>query len=166
MTFTESQLRDFAQEHVRYEVVTLYSEVQTLAALRGPRSYAYVALVEAPLVHVRLLHEFLGKEPTHKDVSASHYRPGRTLTPVLSDDEYNLVSRQVAHLSMLRANPEWDFGELVTRVRTAFDAFLNELDTDPSESVRGRREYFRWSDDAAILARVQRIPAVVHASTN
>ena len=58
---TVTELDEFAKHHIRFEVRHLVGQVKALEALqRNPRNPAEQAYLEAALLHVRLLDEFLG----------------------------------------------------------------------------------------------------------
>lgn len=145
---SEQDLEAYADHHIAYEVRTLLYQVVDLARRQRsgrPHDMVYDALVEAPLVHLRLLDEFLGsplqaQAATTRDrdtVFAEHYLPGWTPRPLLTKPERQDLNAQVAHLSG-RRQPHfpWSIMDLTVRCCVGLDDFFAALARSPIHSTR------------------------------
>ena len=140
---TEDDLKQFAKDHIAYEVRSLVEQAQAIAAWTGPTNPTADALIEAFLVHTRLLDDFLGKNtPSGDDVLASHYIVDWTAERFLDSDEVDDVNAQIAHLAARRHGlRSWDVSSITNRACDALDAFHGQVPPY-------RRSYFKqipWS---------------------
>lgn len=118
-----SVLREVAVEDVRHELVAMVATVGAMARVRSvqlvdvlpapsldPGKAVRESLLEAHLVHVRNLHEFLSRRavglPHPETVVAEHYFDGeRVGTAPLTADEVKEIHSRVAHVSVKRRTP-------------------------------------------------------------
>ena len=145
---TEKDLTDYADTHIAYEVRTMLYQVVDLDRRQRsgrPGDMVFDALIEAVLVHVRLLDEFLGNpqqaEPATKrdrdTVFAAHYLPRRAPASFLTQAERGDVNAQVAHLSgRRRAQFPWSLMDLTERCCAGLHRFFADLGSDPQHSTR------------------------------
>ena len=145
--YSDRELRDIAQSHLRHEIVTLCGQVRELRHWDNPGSLlapAHDALLEAPLLHLLVLDDFLGTPPniSQGDVGAQHYLPGRALAPVLSRQERQEVEAQLQLGRPRRPLQEWDHDGITARMCEAFVGFAQSLDRHPEPLVRRRGEWF------------------------
>jgi hypothetical protein len=114
---SDAELDAFARQHVGYEIRT----VVTLAAMFADRNPNGVpleggfgnpiddALLEAVLVHLRLLGDFLGsRRMSARDLHASDWVPDWRGRAWLANDVRARINAQVAHLSKER-DPSFDW---------------------------------------------------------
>jgi hypothetical protein len=129
-SFTDEQLVEFARQHIAYEVGTsanftvswYYSQ---LTASRQVQS----ALMFATLVHLRLLADFLYREPRKDDVAATHYLTDWNCDLDPLGVERVEIDGHVAHLTMRRQTRRmWDLVELASGVFHEMKRFLAELE--------------------------------------
>jgi hypothetical protein len=134
---SNQELQRVAEAHVGYELRQMASMVGARGV--GPGSgLATTALVEASLVHIRNLHEFLAKGMSTDDdttVVAAHYlgtKPA-TCSPLTHNDLVS-IHQKVAHLtcnreSLRRAHmvPKHVRVRWAREMIAAFDAFEYEL---------------------------------------
>jgi hypothetical protein len=127
--FTDDELATFAEQHLAYEVgaaanqaiAWYYSMVTTSRPIQS-------ALLSAVLVHLRLLADFLHRDPRGDDVAAVHYLSSweSTSDPLGMDRE--AINGHVAHLAMRReVRPMWNPVEVAGAVFWEFTRFLDEL---------------------------------------
>jgi hypothetical protein len=137
-TPNDAELDGFAF-HVGFEVVTLVAQVECYIDTHGPIFPASSspqpdeqALLEASLVHLRLLNEFLGCTGTHKDDVRANFWPGWTPRTFLDDAVRERIHWQVAHMSAKRTHHEW---YLATYARDCCDLLLEFFDAIPAERL-------------------------------
>ncbi len=149
-THSNQELKRVAETHVGYELRQMASMVGARGVGRGGR-LATTALIEASLVHIRNLHEFLAKGvPTDEDttVVAAHYlgtKPAAT-SPLTHNDLVS-IHQKVAHItcnreSLQRAHmvPKQVRVRWARQMIAAFDAFEYEL---RSSKFRHRAAWFQ-----------------------
>lgn len=171
MTYEPSRLQDLS-ELVEYEVSTLFGQVDALMQRpRDPSDPVYLALVEAPLVHLRLLDDFLGQDvpkpnTRHEDdVVARHFLPDWSPQRFLPDPTRDAINAQLQHLvSRREVGANWHFPSLLTALAHRFLQFANEL---ASYDVN-RVDWFDVSIDCCRLVldddSEERYPNVLHGS--
>lgn len=145
--YSDRELREIAEGHLRHEVVTLCGQVRELRHWSNPGSLLappHDALLEAPLLHLLVLDDFLGTPPSTSrgDVGAQHYLPGRALTPVLSRQERLELESQLRLGRPRRPLPEWDHDAITARMCESFVGFAQTLDRHPEPLVRRRGNWF------------------------
>lgn len=127
-----SLLSQMAQGPLTYEVNMLFGQVACISMReRSPDIPEYMALVEAALVHLRLLDDFLGQPPTgqHDDVHAQQFAPTWQPKRFIDPDERQRINAQVQHLAWRRTSgADWDFSTLCLAFAERFLEFLNVLD--------------------------------------
>ena len=143
-------LEQFARVQIAYEVRTMFGQVVEL--LQRPRERwdpVYLALVEAPLVHLRALDDFLGlpaavvKKRGHDDVVDQHYLPEWEPQPFLDDDVRKAINAQLQHLAERRETGfDWYFETMCTQFIDAFTEFIDDLATADRNEERSRVEWF------------------------
>lgn len=164
---SEQELKDYADAHIAYEIRTLLYQVVELARWhqRGRvHDMTYDALIEAPLVHLRLLDEFLGSRQQvqplragdRDTVFAAHYLPTWQPASFLTVDERRDVNAQVAHLSG-RRKPQfpWSILDLTARCCEGLERYFAAIAHDSAHSSRAAMfsqsrvlvRRFRASDD-------------------
>ena len=141
--FNEKRL---AAMHVRY-AMHMVESLDDAARGRADHDYRAAAL-EAQLVNVRALVDFLGDQPPSSakdDVTAHAYLP--TWTGVAGDDLRDrlityrrVVNKYVAHLTWSRVRerqePDPDLSPMADDVRRAFDQFRQQLQAfDPAAAT-------------------------------
>lgn len=126
-----------ASEHLHYEVSMLIGTAQILAlGVIGP-GVLHNALVEAFVIHLRVVLEFLHPSGAKRDDVIAHDffedpNVWRRARPLMSDALAKARDRagaEMAHLTYarLKVTPEakpWKFGELTHEVTEIFKAFL------------------------------------------
>jgi hypothetical protein len=138
---TENDLKEYAEGPIGYEMEMVVLQLRTLAAA-GAAPHADVvvknALLEACLVHIRLLDDFLGSpvqaEPAGQndrdDVFAGHWLPGWTPQRFLTHLQISDINAQLAHLAARRQH--WNFGwplsALASACATKFEEFCAALE--------------------------------------
>lgn len=132
-------LRQMAQGQLAYEVNMLFGQVACISMWeRSPDDPEYMALVEAALVHLRLLDDFLGKPPNqqHDDVHAQQFAPTWKPKRFIDPDERKRINAQVQHLAWRRTSgADWDFSALCLGFAEGLSEFLSVLDhTVPERS--------------------------------
>lgn len=140
--FIDDILQKFAQTHISYELRVLSAEAEQWGTARTRGEPADAAL-EASLVHIRLLDEFLGFDlPTQKsrffaDVRARDYDDSWKPTGFLVDPERDDIGAQVAHLTLNRVESrDWAIVELAERAFAAFDEFCRHVEKSyPTRAV-------------------------------
>ena len=102
--------RDEAACHVEYEVRKLIEYVRALDRFPpSKRPDVGQALLEASLVHLRLLHEFLHPTPQRSDSAyAGLWVASWSTCGYLTGRQYGRISAKVAHLSASRLRSEFD----------------------------------------------------------
>jgi hypothetical protein len=138
---TSSELDALADSHVRYEVAMVVAQagewcrryphgMPPLDGLRDP--VADDALLEAALVHLRLLDDFLDSRGQHPcDVRASYWIPRSSWRPKkwLPAGVRRRINWQVAHLSLCRDEWfDWKIGLYAYRFCVEFEAFLRAVE--------------------------------------
>jgi len=147
--FKASTLAAFAERHIAYEVGM--TATGTLLLHQPPGVYGEAlknAILESVLIHLRLLDEFVGRQPQHaEDVAATDYLA--TWIPVDGGPLMGyraLINWQVAHVSIRReAGRLWNVLELATEVLTECQRFFDELSTSSSPYV----DAFSTASDSA-----------------
>ena len=106
----KDEILDRLADHVAFEVEMLVEQVRLLIAACGPEGPQgstgtepeTQALLEAALLHVRLLDEFLGNKGRDTDVKANYWVPGWVPRGWLEPSAREQINWRVAHLSALR----------------------------------------------------------------
>jgi hypothetical protein len=134
----DSELERVARDHVSYELIQM-----ALGANRmTPANDRFLGntVLEACLVHVRTLDEFLGKAAPHgEDVLAVDYCSIWKPTPALKAADRLEVDRRIAHLTARRSQGyRWHRPRLARCVMHRFREFLDAL----QESEPERFEWF------------------------
>jgi tryptophan 2,3-dioxygenase len=117
ITSTELDERAY---HVHFEVVTLVNQMEFYIDEYGPTfpigsstTAEVQALLEAVLVHLRLLDEFLRSTSRHGDAVRACDWPGWSKKGFLTKTVRQEINAHVAHLSSRRATvQEWDLPAL------------------------------------------------------
>ena len=143
-------LEQFACVQIAYEVRTMFGQVvELLQRPREPWDPVYLALVEAPLVHLRALDDFLGataaavKKRGHDDVVAQHYLPEWEPQPFLDDDVRKAINAQLQHLAERRETGyDWYFPIMCSQFIDEFTAFTDDLAAADRDEERSRVEWF------------------------
>jgi hypothetical protein len=148
-------LRDYAARHIAYELRTLAQQAREFGARRAGanlmtlRDAVEDALLEAALIHLRLLNEFLGRRPRLADVAAEHYVPSWQRHEFLTKGDRVSIDRQLVHLSSLRAERmPHHLARLTVDCGHAFHEFEVALNGDPLAVARfgeSFQEAFRWA---------------------
>ena len=164
---TTTELDDFAKEHVEYEVRMLLQQFELLDLRQSDVDNASrtdlrpdgQALLEAVLVHLRLLDDFLGSRrqlqrrwswrrpwrtrKPYADAFARHWDPKWEPSRVLSGAQRTRVDVMVAHLSATRtARPVWTPDNLLesvlkcSRLLDDFFARVGALDVQRLDAFR------------------------------
>ena len=153
-THSERELRDVAEGVLRHEVVALCEQVQGILGWpvlgAGVGRASHDALLEAPLIHLRVLDDFLGTPPLGEDaIGAQHYLPGRSPAPVLSRQERLEVDALLGLGRPRRPLRTWDHAGITFRTCEAFLGFVQILDRHPDPEVSARAAWFAVSRAAA-----------------
>jgi hypothetical protein len=115
----------------------------------GGRS-SHDALLEAPIVHLLVLDDFLGTPPLGEDaIGAEHYLPGRSLMPVLSRQEREEAEAVLGLGRPRRPLRTWDHAGIALRMCEAFLGFVQHLERHPEPSVSNRAAWFAASRTTA-----------------
>jgi hypothetical protein len=134
----DSELERMARHHVGYEL----NQMALGANRMTPEGDRYLgnAVLEAFLVHVRTLDEFLRKATPHgEDVLAIDYCSAWTPTAALEPEERLDVDRRIAHLTLRRSQGfRWKRPHLAQRVMRRFRDFLDSV----QEHEPARFEWF------------------------
>lgn len=163
--YTEAKLRGIAQVQIAYEVRTLIGQInELLGRSRDAIDPAYLALVEAPLVHLRLLDDFLGNEkPRKDDVVARHYYPDWEPVRFLTDPQRDSINAQLQHLAGRRqTGANWFFAPMIVAFAEVFLRFVDNLAAaDPD-----RGAWFEESIDVCLLIvdDIDKYPNIAHGS--
>ena len=134
--------RDEVAWHVEYEVRKLIEYVRALDRF-PPTKHADVgqALLEASLVHLRLLHEFLHPTPQRADSAyAGLWVASWSKRGYLTGRQYGRISAKVAHLSASRLRSEFDdfqAGEIKPLAVACCETLRDFLDALPSPEPEG-----------------------------
>lgn len=130
-------------EHVDYEVGMLLGLLD-LPVNRAPKPHDfsrpetlhYLSRLEALVVHIRVLNEFLCGPPESSyrdDVFARHYlSTWDPPTSVIGKQARDRANKQLAHLSTTRATNQrgWAFYELVPKLAKEFLRFVEALEPE------------------------------------
>ena len=127
----DEELKEFADKHLPYELRMLRVQVECWAN-RGDRSDPSVdALLEASLVHIRLLNDFLCKKPERDDVGAYHFAISWQVDQhsVLDCEQRDKVNAQLFQLPIRRQiSHQWGLPELMHQVCSVFCDFIAQAD--------------------------------------
>lgn len=155
VSFSEKTLRRVAREHVSYEL-------QMMAYLSGAGVVGDAdpclgfGQLEAWLLHVRNLHEFLTTTRQQRDakgwrnVLAADYMPSGWMPPVrcLTKAQRRRIDKALAHISAdRRAGTSWDRPRLTKTVLDVFRSFY-----EPYVALHPRRNHWFALEDATALA--------------
>ena len=133
----EQDLDEYARAHLSYEVRNAIDQAIAIEQWSGPKSPQWDALLEAFLMHIRLLDDFLGKAVSDDDVSASHYVHGKTFERFLDRDEIDDLNAQVAHLAARRKGARsWPVTDMTERLCVALEEFHNALPDERKPSLK------------------------------
>jgi hypothetical protein len=135
------ELDDYARHPITYEIGTLIDQLEILESTYSPENLDAIgrALIEAVLVHLRLLDAFLGdrnqtKEhrPSDKDdVFARHWCPAWEPHGFLTPDEYDGINAQLAHLAARRWHGyPWLLADMTKRCCVGFLEFFDVVAQD------------------------------------
>lgn len=130
----DNDLDDFAL-HVEYEVEMLVGQVELLVDFYGPGGPAGSftspqdeAILDAALVHLRLLDEFLGSKGRATDVKAKYWVPGWPARNWLDRSVRDRINWQLVHLSTLReVGHGWDLCEYARACCEELVRFFDEV---------------------------------------
>ena len=165
---TDAELDAFAREHLSYEVRMLIGQSKSLDERHPSDDQDRQALIEALLVHLRLLDDFLGSkgqveratEGDRDDVFAGHWVDKWEPCTFLSDDERKRVNAKVAHLSgrrlTLRDVQPDDIPPLVKKCCERLQEFFehverhNQVRAPAFACARRRVEQFLAGDPKAV----------------
>jgi hypothetical protein len=148
--FSEQELRDYACEHVRYEIVQFVRSVEKIAAAERGRFPMNFAL-EVFAIHLRNLLDFFYPPPNARktDVSAPHSfsDSSRWRPPPKSDllqRSHDRAHKEIAHLTTDRktdpAQKQWDAGAIYAEMKPIIEQFLREADLRLRQPPGGRDE--------------------------
>ena len=146
---TERALHRYASGHLRYEIYVLLEQAQKLEELGEIEDAMGDALLEASLVHLRLLDDFLGspqqaQPPTRDDpddVFARHWLPGWAPRRFLTGGQRQRINAQLAHLSARRRwRVGWNVPALTTACCQGFVRFLDQLNVAHPRRARAFAE--------------------------
>lgn len=101
-----------------------------ISSMPGADDVVRNALLEACLIHLRLLDDFLGGRPKGDDVSAQHWLPTWRPRRFLSRQQTVDINAQLAHLAARRQhwNFEWPVRTLAVACAGRFEEFFSELE--------------------------------------
>ena len=158
----ETGLERYARTHIAYEVRSLVEQAIAFGTWgNATHNETWDALLEAIIVHSRLMHDFLRSHRSSfgMDVLATQYVPGFPTTPtLLTGAEKRDANQQVAHLSASRlAYRPWPVGDITTRAVDLLADFHSRLS-------RTRSPYFVQIPGS--VARWRRQPASVRTATS
>lgn len=147
---TDAELEELA-EHVCFEIVTLVEQVELLVERFGPSGpegsmtdTEGQAMLEASLVHLRLLDDFLGDCRKHPDdLHANDWVPGWGARSWLDPSVRKRIDWHVAHLSARRVD-DWEGWDLPAYVRACCDElgrFFGEITDDRLRAFYGIPEF-------------------------
>lgn len=129
---TTTELDAYADRHIHYEVRMLLVQIRLLHERypRGPTNPAGDALIESPLVHLRLFDDFFrAVNPRDDDVIARHWDSTWTPVDVLTDQERSDINAH-AHLVARRGRTAaWQprLHVMALRFCDVFEAFVAGL---------------------------------------
>jgi len=157
-THSPEELERVAAVHLRYEVRAMI--VMSRAGVLPPSTATDdTAVLEAFLVHVRLLDEFLSKPRSSwgRVVLATDYLESWGCPEVLTPAERNAIDRKVVHLACDR---EQLFDWLTVDIRDGWtDRVLRALQAFVSALPDERKRWFSpWFEDVAVLVDQVRRP--------
>lgn len=149
------ELREIGGKHLRYEVRMLVCHARALLSYPGgiPRddvmgfpNPAWDAVLEAWLVHLRVLDEFLHLTRPQKGNAIAKQWLKQWSGGFLCTDEIEAIERQVVHLNAQRRSPhEWDIEALTRRACERLVEFTDSVrDTRNDlwyETLREAREF-------------------------
>lgn len=147
MTLDENHLRNLASRHVHYEVARLVDYAVSLCSRYPPDGYPGAdrfqdspcddAMLEATLVHIRLLDDFLGSSKDPRDAHACDWLMSWSRTGYLAPADRRRISKQVAHLDKDRATSfEGNIRRHTIDCLTMMQTFLNELEQESALRAR------------------------------
>ena len=165
----EADLATYAERHVRYEVDMVTGQARELirrhpsgmptptTGFPGPIDDA---LLEAILVHLRLLEDFLGSRKDGRDVIAEDWLPSWSPQTFLTCDQRDAINLQLAHMSSERDwGYPWDIAAMVTECCLAIKSFIEALDqhSPRAAAFTGVREIVeKWlAGDTLLQPRLQ-----------
>jgi hypothetical protein len=135
---SSADLERFAKEAVTYEVTTMVVEAGH-PTLHGSDPILRIALLEAVLVHVRLLDDFHGQSGANypNDITADDYLPTWSPKRTLSQPARQAINAQLAHVSIHRITGyTWPVETLVADTCRTFVSFVDQLQaSDPARAV-------------------------------
>jgi hypothetical protein len=117
------------------------------------------ALLEASLVHLRLLDDFLGSKGKYRrDVVATDWLPSWTPKRFLTKTERDHINLQLAHLSTeCDWGYPWDMTSMTTACCKTFDDFVKALDANnPGRAAplaEAREHATRWLEGSPLRPR-------------
>jgi hypothetical protein len=166
LALTTSELRAYAEDAIDYEVGTLLDQVGRMQA--GVQDVVFHrALLEAALVHLRILDDFFLKmpHPQHDDVTAKHYLSRWTARSFLSQADRSQINAQLMHLALRRQNAyPWNPGALMIDACDMFVRFVDDLRlTAPGQALWFDAAYQRA---AAVTPPSKRLTYLGMPSTN
>ena len=133
-----------ASKHLLYEVTMFRNLSQIMALDGGVKGVLHSALLEAFMIHLRILIEFFyTKKRAHQDTmlagdffsSPEKWRQIRPLLSVSLKKAKERVNQEAAHLTYHRSTilPEdkfWKFGELYLEIEATIRKFEDEVDEE------------------------------------
>lgn len=143
-SFTDDELRTLAERHLSYEVSSLWRSAVEHYLTTGDTERDWTvgnALLEAALLHARVLDEFLGaRQKFPDDVRAKQYITGYRVRALHSKQLKN-IDKTLVHLTTHRRTiPRWQMLDVVERVTGGMQKFITELPLH-------RRGWFVWFED-------------------
>ena len=121
------------------------------------------ALIEASLVHLRLLDDFFRRLPSEKtdDVVAYDFDPDWAPVRILTGKDRRAINAQVQHLAKRRVSSwDWDLTSMTSNATQAMRALLEHLGPQARPTVAARAEYFAFEDHAWLQAVFHDAPEV------
>lgn len=166
-------LDEFARTHLLYEIHVLTAQGRKLAAeyaVKFDPVNRFVppevdALIEAGLVHLRLLDDFLGAtRRQHKtDVLASDWPGNWEQRRFLSNAERGRINRELAHLTSDRKfGSTWDIDGFISKCCDLMMRFVDSVEEERAaalDAVRG--EASKWSRRTAASAAWSTAPSTI-----
>lgn len=145
----EDELNTYAERHVHYEIDMVTRQARRLVT-RHPTGMPSPgtgfpcevddALLEALLVHLRLLNDFLGPRKHPRDVVASDWLPSWESRGFLTEEQQRRINKQLAHLSCDRDwGFKWDVRAMTTACCLALKEFFEALEHDEPRRAKAFR---------------------------
>jgi hypothetical protein len=144
-SFSDAELKLFAQEHIAYEFEALADAVTLMKTATDDRVRR--SMLETSLGHVRVLDDFFRRpvvraqqlcptcksplpDNTKDDVMAQHYLSDWEPKSILTGKVRDLLNGQMPHLAMRRGHGvEWEVGPLAVKAGDLVTSLVDDLST-------------------------------------